>query len=316
MSDGTYRGRWMDEICGSPHVSAEVKVLLLTMARWMDEAGHVSVPREQLAALLRCAPRNITAKQTAACGARLLKRTGRGHRGKTAEFQALVPGVEPPQRVTASVTQSGRKGDDGRHPNERKGDDDYHPLDGRKGDDDYHPFDSKGDDSHHPKAEKGGRQSSPQTYIHTQADDTDATIVVGLFDGETTSSSRSRTHKAPPGSDSPEFAAFWNAYPRKVAKGAARKAWDKAIKAGADPALIVLGARRYATDPRRSDSDIRYTAHPATWLNAERWADEDAPPPQPGTPAPTNSHALTGTDATVAGWLAAADRLQAQENQR
>ena len=313
MSDGTYRGRWMDEICGSPRVSPEVKVLLLTMARWMDEAGQVSVPREQLAALLRCAPRNITAKQTAACEALLLKRTGGGHRGRTAEFQALVPGVETPERVTASVSQSAVKGDDSHHPIPGKGDDDYHPLDGPKGDDDYHPLSRKGDDSHHPMAEKGGRQSSPQTYIHTEDDDHDDTIVVGLFNGETTSSSRSRTRKAQSVADSAEFDAFWDAYPRKVAKGAARKAWAKAIKDGEDPADIVRAARRYATDPHRIEGGSRYTAYPATWLNAERWADEDTPPSQPKALASTNGRSLTGTDAKVAGWLALAAESEAKE---
>ncbi|HXG03249.1 MAG TPA: hypothetical protein VNO23_07570, partial [Candidatus Binatia bacterium] len=43
-----------------------------------------------------------------------------------------------------------------------------------------------------------------------------------------------------PGSDQdPDFAAFWDAYPRKVGKPSACRAWKKAIKAGADPSDIV-----------------------------------------------------------------------------
>ena len=69
------------------------------------------------------------------------------------------------------------------------------------------------------------------------------------------------------------FAAFWAAYPRKVAKGSARKAWSRAVLA-ADPSVIVAGAVRYASDPNREEA---FTAHPSTWLNGERWLDDPLP---------------------------------------
>lgn len=85
--------------------------------------------------------------------------------------------------------------------------------------------------------------------------------------------------KPEPGSDQdPAFVAFWNAYPRKVGKPSARNAWRKAVKNGADPQAVIAAAARYAEDPARRRSDIKYTAHPATWLNDERYA--DAPPPE------------------------------------
>jgi hypothetical protein len=73
--------------------------------------------------------------------------------------------------------------------------------------------------------------------------------------------------------DDPQFARFWAAYPRKAAKGAARRAWSRAVLR-AEPEIIVEGASRYAKDPNREDA---FTAHPATWLNADRWEDEDLP---------------------------------------
>jgi hypothetical protein len=73
------------------------------------------------------------------------------------------------------------------------------------------------------------------------------------------------------------FDDFWAVYPRKVAKGAAVRAYANARKS-ADAATILAGAERYRDDPRR---DPAFTAHPATWLNAERWADEPAAPPSP-----------------------------------
>lgn len=71
-----------------------------------------------------------------------------------------------------------------------------------------------------------------------------------------------------------DFNEFWSVYPTRVGKQAAIKAWEKAILQ-ADAATIVEGARRYAQDPNRHPS---YTAHPSTWLNAGRWADDPLPP--------------------------------------
>ena len=74
-------------------------------------------------------------------------------------------------------------------------------------------------------------------------------------------------------SDTNQFELFWAAYPRKTAKGNARKAWATAVKQ-ADPETIIAAAGRYA----KSVTDPKFTAHPATWLNAERWLDEDMQP--------------------------------------
>jgi hypothetical protein len=41
-----------------------------------------------------------------------------------------------------------------------------------------------------------------------------------------------------------------------------------------DRQRAVEGAQRYANDPNRDES---FTAHPATWLNAERWLDDPMP---------------------------------------
>jgi hypothetical protein len=72
----------------------------------------------------------------------------------------------------------------------------------------------------------------------------------------------------------PDFDEFWDAYPKKVEKVAAEKAWLAALNAGVDPAEITAGARRYATE--RDGEDRRYTKHPATWLTKGCWDDEPA----------------------------------------
>lgn len=69
------------------------------------------------------------------------------------------------------------------------------------------------------------------------------------------------------------FEKFWSVYPLKQAKGAARRAFEKAAQV-ADFETIIAGAVAYAGDPNRSPS---FTKHPATWLNAECWADGPLP---------------------------------------
>lgn len=86
---------------------------------------------------------------------------------------------------------------------------------------------------------------------------------------------RAKSPKGKGREDASGFEEFYQAFPRKVSKGAARKAWGKAIKL-ASPATIIEAARRYAIE-RRSE-DPKFTKHPATWLNAEAWHDEPAPP--------------------------------------
>lgn len=79
----------------------------------------------------------------------------------------------------------------------------------------------------------------------------------------------------PPIVPQPTFDDFYEIYPVKKSKDAARRAWAKAIKR-ADPADIVDGARRFAGDPNLPEK--QFIKHPATWLNGGCW--EDDPEPQ------------------------------------
>ena len=70
------------------------------------------------------------------------------------------------------------------------------------------------------------------------------------------------------------FDDFWRVYPRKIGKGAARKAYDRAVKKL--PAHeIQFAAEAYAR--LVAGKDPKYIPHPTTWLNQERWADEPDP---------------------------------------
>lgn len=64
---------------------------------------------------------------------------------------------------------------------------------------------------------------------------------------------------------------FWPVCPKKVGKESAFKAFCKARKT-AELEPLVSAMRGYALE--RAGLEPRYTAHPTTWLNAGRWADE------------------------------------------
>jgi hypothetical protein len=71
-----------------------------------------------------------------------------------------------------------------------------------------------------------------------------------------------------------EFAAFYAAYPRKVAKGAARKAFAAAVKRGAKPADLAAAAVAHRDYWARCKTEAKFIPYPTTWLNGERYDDE------------------------------------------
>jgi hypothetical protein len=103
----------------------------------------------------------------------------------------------------------------------------------------------------------------------------------------------------PPKRDSlsASFADWWSVYPRRVAKGKAWTAYQKAAKT-TQPDALLAGARRYAAE--REGQDPQFTKHPATWLNGACWLDE-----------PTQAQAQARPQGSRGGGLAAAMALHA-----
>lgn len=64
------------------------------------------------------------------------------------------------------------------------------------------------------------------------------------------------------------FQAFWVAYPRKVSKGAAYKAWIKNNCEEISEDIVKAVKRQTFAD------DQQFIPHAATWLNGWRWMDE------------------------------------------
>ena len=76
------------------------------------------------------------------------------------------------------------------------------------------------------------------------------------------------------------FLAFWAAYPRRKAKDAAAKAFERAWKRidDADPLAVILAGIERALP---GWDDPNFIPYPASWLNAGSWEDEE---PSPRTP--------------------------------
>lgn len=68
-----------------------------------------------------------------------------------------------------------------------------------------------------------------------------------------------------------QFERFWKSYPRRIAKGSAKTAFEKALKKIEFEDLIVA-VENYASNPDLPD--LQFIPHPTTWLNQERWNDE------------------------------------------
>lgn len=152
MTDrGTLRARWIDEVFRTPQVSAEVKVLLLSLAHYdMDDSGRVSVPRTTLAERNRCHPRKITEKLKAAIDGGLLRQVARGQKHQTAVYAALIPGVS--------------QGADSRPPETSQGAE-YRPAEpDSQGAKKRHPENAQGAGSRPAEASQGADSRPPNMY--------------------------------------------------------------------------------------------------------------------------------------------------------
>lgn len=69
-----------------------------------------------------------------------------------------------------------------------------------------------------------------------------------------------------------DFEEWYALYPRKVGRGQAVKAF-KSARNKTTQAELMAGLKRFLVAAR--DTEKNYIPHPATWLNGERWADED-----------------------------------------
>lgn len=70
------------------------------------------------------------------------------------------------------------------------------------------------------------------------------------------------------------FDRFWAAYPRKIAKDAAWREWQRLSPSEARTAEMILAITRQCQTPQWQRDNGQYIPHPRTWLHQGRWQDE------------------------------------------
>ena len=81
------------------------------------------------------------------------------------------------------------------------------------------------------------------------------------------------------------FDAFWQEYPRKVAKEDAIQAWRKLAPDEGLVNIIIADVRRKKSDRQWLRDSGQFIPYPATYINGRRWTDEGTQLGPPGTPA-------------------------------
>ncbi len=77
---------------------------------------------------------------------------------------------------------------------------------------------------------------------------------------------------------SERFDRFWSVYPRKKAKGDARARWSKIKPSEELTERMIAAVEAQCRSTEWQEDNGKYIPYPATWLNQERWEDEDSVP--------------------------------------
>lgn len=102
-----------------------------------------------------------------------------------------------------------------------------------------------------------------------------------------------------------EFDQWWSCYPLKRGKLAAEKKYHAARRRGVTQQQLISGVAAYV----QHKPDWQEFAHPATWLNQGRWADDYSKPAPAEKPKPWVPEAYRPYIP-----LAERDRLQRERN--
>jgi hypothetical protein len=73
------------------------------------------------------------------------------------------------------------------------------------------------------------------------------------------------------------FAEFWAAYPRKVKKQDAEKAWRQVLRRNVDPQRVITAAATHAARWRAQGKETEFVPYPASWLRGGSYDDEIEP---------------------------------------
>jgi len=82
---------------------------------------------------------------------------------------------------------------------------------------------------------------------------------------------------------SSEFEDFWSKYPRKIGKTECFKKWQRVVKDGVSPELIIKCAENYSKQCIEHQTEERFIKHPKTFLNEDRYKDFEDYVPRGGS---------------------------------
>ena len=111
-------------------------------------------------------------------------------------------------------------------------------------------------EKHLPESEQAEGERSEQSEQSEQSDDPPP-----------------KSAAAKPRADEQRFAGFWDAYPRKVARGDAAKAWRSLAPDAALATQILAAVEQHKRLPDWAKDGGQFVPYPATWLRARRWED-------------------------------------------
>lgn len=115
------------------------------------------------------------------------------------------------------------------------------------------------------------------------------------------------------------FDLFWEAYPKKVAKQEAIKAWKSLKPDGLLLGKIINGIERWKTSDQWQRENGQYIPYPASWLRGKRWEDSVQPASKRQTIErseynPRSAHNFEERDYTGQEWVTSSD-LEAEIEQ-
>lgn len=111
---------------------------------------------------------------------------------------------------------------------------------------------------------------------------------------ETTPESKRSPERKRDRGETEDFIAFYEAYPRKRARGDAWRAW-RSIDPSPELAAEIMAAIEEQRRTSWAEADPQFIPYPASWLRAERWKDEIEA--APASPARAGSRPADDTEA-------------------
>lgn len=141
------------------------------------------------------------------------------------------------------------------------------------------PVENQSETKHEPNHNQ--EVTKPEPYKIYDVDvDGDKDVDVDIYSTPPTSPRRGSGRKK--SADMDGFALFWQEYPRKAAKAAALKAWQKLNPSPDLVERILAHVRDHKRSPDWIKDGGQFVPHPATFINGQRWEDDIPPDTGPG----------------------------------